>query len=571
MSTTINEQNALQIRAPMEVYCGLMAVLGATVTYTVTGDVAVEDTNVSDSLNEQTWSMRNIADFAYGIPLDGSTELLDGTIGSASGKLGIRSDIGSSTIVISGTASREIPAVTISFRRGEGIITCGTFTSPIRPTVVVPINDDSFTISITNTGEGRVEVSDIIPGVAINWSNEDIISVDLDLRSNLDIIDPSFEVSSIEIQAYYPDDISEAVANLGDEMPVWYYAGYDGDYCPVRNFYLSEKVTEENHIIKIVANDKSDVLDDADVTIQRMTTNQRNARRSLYRWMKQNIEEAGVQLRSAEAEPGLADTGEDPTTSLVFLAGSVREHIANLMNLCRCPSFNFYPRYVDAGIPTLEWTKPTSKWTINEADVGDLEEFVDRNVAKIKTTSDYGLASDVYREGDSVIIESDIEVKNNRRVTKNFSEWYWKYSVAHKKNDSFVWALLDTVQWISDYTGKVTLHGWPLDVVVHKKTLDPSYYGMPKKYGYTATTDPMQVGKLIYSFTDVFPNWPYIFNRDNRGGSFTWKGDPRMQPRDVFTFHRLDGSNQICTIETIELKHEKGGTIAEITYRRGLV
>ena len=556
----------------MEVYCGLMAVLGASVEYTVTGDVALEDTNVSESLNEQTWRMRNIADFAYGIPLDGSTELLDGTLASfPAGKLGIRSDIGEAEVVISGTASREIPAVTIVFQQGEGTVESGDFSASIRPTVVVPVNSDEFVITVTNTGEGRVEIKDIIPGVAINFTNQDIISVNLDLRSNLDIIDPTFEVSSIEIQAYYPDDISEAVANLGDDMPIWYYAGYDGDYSQTRNFSLSEKVTEENHIIKIVGNDKSDLLEDSNVAIQRIQTNQRNARRNIYRWMKGIIEDAGIQLQEVEPEPGLGTMGESPSQTLVFLSGSAREHVANLANLCRCPGYNFYPRYVDAGIPSLTWSKPIPKWTVYEHDVGSLEEWADRNVAKIKTTSDYGLISVVHKDEESEVIESDIDVKNNRRVTKNFSEWYWKYQVAHKKNDSFVWALLDTVQWISDYTGKVTLSGWPLDVEVIKKTLDPSYYGMAKKYGYTAKFDPITVGKLAYSLVDMYPNWYYTFARDNRGGKFTWKGDPRMQPHDYFRFIRLDGTLQFCTIESIYLKHEKGGTIAEITYRRGWV
>ena len=56
----------------------------------------------------------------------------------------------------------------------------------------------------------------------------------------------------------------------------------------------------------------------------------------------------------------------------------------------------------------------------------------------------------------------------------------------------------------------------------------------------------------------------------NVTGSFTWKGDPRMQPRDVVTFHRLDGTTETITIENITLSHEKGGLSAEITYRKGI-
>lgn len=62
-----------------------------------------------------------------------------------------------------------------------------------------------------------------------------------------------------------------------------------------------------------------------------------------------------------------------------------------------------------------------------------------------------------------------------------------------------------------------------------------------------------------------------LLNRSNITGSFTWKGDPRMQPRDVFTFVYRDGTKELRTIETISLKHEKGGTVATITYRKGIV
>lgn len=83
-----------------------------------------------------------------------------------------------------------------------------------------------------------------------------------------------------------------------------------------------------------------------------------------------------------------------------------------------------------------------------------------------------------------------------------------------------------------------------------------------------------------------------IAKRPREFGSFTWKGDPRMQPRDVFTlvgreyvlaneddFELTDeNGNTIesspsydCTVETITLTHEKGGMIAEITYRKGII
>lgn len=59
--------------------------------------------------------------------------------------------------------------------------------------------------------------------------------------------------------------------------------------------------------------------------------------------------------------------------------------------------------------------------------------------------------------------------------------------------------------------------------------------------------------------------------RSNKTISFTWKGDPRIQPRDVFTFRELDGTENQWTFENITLTHEKGGTLAEITARKGVI
>lgn len=62
-----------------------------------------------------------------------------------------------------------------------------------------------------------------------------------------------------------------------------------------------------------------------------------------------------------------------------------------------------------------------------------------------------------------------------------------------------------------------------------------------------------------------------LLAKSNITGSFTWKGDPRMQPRDVVEWERLDGTTTTITLENITLTHEGGGTSAEITYREGVV
>ena len=92
------------------------------------------------------------------------------------------------------------------------------------------------------------------------------------------------------------------------------------------------------------------------------------------------------------------------------------------------------------------------------------------------------------------------------------------------------------------------------------------------RVGYTEKIEPMTVGGVDESGgSTIYPNYDWVFNRSTKGGSFRWKGNPRMQPRDVFRFHRLNGEVIECTIESIELTHEGGGTYADISYREGVI
>ncbi|MBQ1730453.1 MAG: hypothetical protein II036_08945 [Oscillospiraceae bacterium] len=82
----------------------------------------------------------------------------------------------------------------------------------------------------------------------------------------------------------------------------------------------------------------------------------------------------------------------------------------------------------------------------------------------------------------------------------------------------------------------------------------------------------------------------HLLDMSNVVGSFTWKGDPRLQPRDFVNYVYADGEltdendfvlqtadgddiiinqSKIITIENITTTHERGGTICEITYREG--
>lgn len=584
---TIASENQNQIRTGMEVHCGLTARASTNLSFTTSGDIAAVDSNISASLDTEDWTMRSLADFSGdGFPLDGSCVLLDtsATGSLEDGKIGLRSDIGGS-FAVTASASSEITAVTVDITSGAGTITANGTTYAIRRVVVIPVNATSISMTITSDDpERRVEIASVTPGVVLEFDSENLISVDLDLRSDLSIVGSELPISAIEISAYWPDDISESITNVNDDVPIWYYAGYPGDYSTVRYFYLSESATQIDGILSIRGEDAVGKLEDADnVPLRRLDTRKRLGHVNLYNWMKSIIKGAGIKLSYAESSP--TAVGNDNTISpMLLLEASPRNYVQDIMSLSHTGTF--WPTFVDAGIPRLTHTKPSSSWDIYEEDCGEVTRIVDRNLAKLKSGSeDYGLSNTVTRADSWTVIQSDISIKSGTKITKNFADqYYWQYSVAYKRNNAFTFALPNKVQWTASKTSvqktviengkkvkkwyyRPTLYGKELSVTVNAKALTPS----TKRPGRTEIVEPLAVGKLYQGSTLIYPNYARLFDMSNVSGSFIWKGNPKMQPRDVFTFHRLDGSTEVCTIESIEMHHEEGGTHATITYRQEVV
>ena len=76
----IDTQNGKQIRDAMEVHCGLTArYTKADLSITAqSGQIAAADSNLSESIDADQWTMRKLTDFqGDGFPLDGSCVLLD--------------------------------------------------------------------------------------------------------------------------------------------------------------------------------------------------------------------------------------------------------------------------------------------------------------------------------------------------------------------------------------------------------------------------------------------------------------------------------------------------------------
>ena len=263
---TIDSENRKQIRTPFEIHAGLSGrVQGADLQFTSSWGAAT-DTNISDALDNENWNMRTLTDLqGDGFPADGSCSLYDPALAGslANGKVGARSVIGG-TITINVVRTTEIDAVTLAITSDcEGTVEANGITYAARRIVVIPIHDRVTVVHARSLDpDRRIEIASITPGVTIELNTENIISCTLALRSDLSIIGPSWQVSDIEISAYWPDDISEAVSNIGDDVPIWYYSGYPGDYSEVRTFYLSEPASMENGVITFKGEDMSHKLED---------------------------------------------------------------------------------------------------------------------------------------------------------------------------------------------------------------------------------------------------------------------------------------------------------------------
>lgn len=663
--STIDTRNAEQIRPPMDVHCGLSARLTnsngspKTVTITTSGQY-MRDSNFSSSLQNTDTEMRKLTDLhGDGFSLDGSCSLYDSSeeVSEENGKIGVRSVIGGSfTINISSTT--EIPAATLSFTSGcTGTVVCNNKTYQMRRTVVVPLNAKTASIVVSSTDpERRVELDSVTPGITLEFDNNNLTLCQLELRSDLKIESPSWEISAIEIQARWPDDISSAISNIGDDVPIWYEAGYDGkdgqteDLSRRRHFYLSEAASQKNGIITIRGEDSSAKLDKKSYNELFMNNTSANGKKNLYNKFITLITDSGIKRAMIEIQSAPAAGSGNVKDTTIWDASTSRELVQLIINLAHFGTF--WPVFVDAGLPNIRWTKPnasavlgnrngtTPVWDIYEEDCGSIDLTVNRNIASI--TVDQGewyLKSKCSRSKKLITLTVNAEGKPSPKHVKA-GQWYklnpegkyWEFNVTNARKGKII-RTAESVQWMADKTTIEQKHSkqvltetykkyqkkykkwqkeykaWKKKSAAYKKKHKaPKKPKKPKvKYktvhlastfkntckvtgkkvtitnevktitapggrpGTIMKTDPLVHGHIMDGSNFLFPNYSTLFNRSNVEITFHWKGDPRIQPRDVFRFHRLSGEIEVWTVGSMILKHEAGGTSADITARKGIV
>lgn len=566
---TIASANASNIRPPMQVFCGL--------TYTGVANLSfeVEDAKVYGSLkNDEPANLTDLA--GDGFPLDGScVEYTSGIAG-----IGARTDVGG-LMTITVSANKSIPGITLRCI-GEGEIHIDDAVYDVRDGLVLPVDGQYAVLDVYAAPGNRVVIWNIDAGITLAWSNEDLISVVVALRSDLSVVEQDLQTSDIEIKAYWPEDIREAVTAIGDNAPLWYYAGYPGDYSKTRTFYVCQEIEQVDNIITIKGEDAMGRLDyETDAAL--LTAERVGPARDLYNVMLAMIRNAGISPAAQSRPAAQAGKGR-----LIFPEATAAEIVASIMHLAH--SGTFWPVYVDAGIPTLTWRVPTAKWDIYEEDCGEVSIELTRNV-KTLTPEDktYGIGAAVseHYPKDPVALIGAIDEVSSHPETLDF-DGYWEDVQAYGKIKLASATLTEAVYEKGTTKASAYVKKW-LAVAANKEALGDSpaaIFGRQiaitagakkitdSRLGITETIEVLPLGTEYFDTTGTeiaYPRYARIFEISNETGAFTWKGNPKMQPRDIFRFHRLDGTVYACTIEEIILTHEGGGLTAEIRYRKGVV
>ena len=584
MSTNIDAQNALQIRErPMEVYIGLqVGSTAAITTYTASGQIKSNDSTLGNS----SWAMRTLADLAGdGFLLDGSAEWYDSTVTPSenNGKLGVRGDIGE-TITVTITAGSTLTAVTVA-SSGVSTITKGGTTYTATGNDAITINSTTATLVFTPIdSDTRVEIDYIVPGIMFNITNDTLISCTLALRGNLDVKDHTWEESEIEVKMYYPNDISSSLAYIQNDWPITYQAGYDSDLSTERKFYISEPITQEQGVITIKGVDASHLLDKKTMPEQWLNAYTGNAHQTVYTKFINAIQSAGITLQNKQSWSG------SQSGTLIFSVLpeiTARDFVSGVMNLTLNHvqgGVNYGIQFVDAGIPTVEHGNGKTygnTWTIYKSDCGEWSEQFDQNISSIENQNSEHNFEEVLSDtshGGSYSTNTKIESGQVGGIYEiPLTDWGASYGFTRGYDIFSGSGKLVTIKttpslWVLKVTQKsgtlnVTPYFTPIRITGNGVSGYSNSNGLP---GITVETEPFTYGAILDSNGETIFNYQSLFKRSLRTGSFTWKGDPRMQPLDYIDINNDTGDgrgNITARITGIELTHEEGGTSAKITWR----
>lgn len=686
----IDTNNEKQIRPPMDVLISMYVPEDVTLSYSGYSSSA----KIADGvLGEPPWNMRALADLqGNGFPLDNSRIAYDPTTAASqsNGKIGVRGNIGEQ-VAVTVTGSATVKALTITATGATAVQYNGTSYTFSESTAVVPVNARTVTlVFLPAYSTERIEVASIVPGVALNITNDSLVRAVVSLRSDLSPFGQSLPESQLTVEAFYDTDISEQLASIPDETPITYQAGYGSTMSQERKFYVTEPITWRDNLITIQAVDAVHLLD-----VQVGAPIEVRYAQEMFGLSQYFAEYCGFELEDYFYTEG------NERRAIIPKGVTFRDVLAHMNNYLNISDSNgvllgltatleepMQFAYVDAGIPTVRTEAKTTGYTIYEEDCADVKREIARpynsvtfeytspargdsnptgdyyaqqlgtatlevnvgatlNFDKIayeyvigldlgpksdndvatKLMNQYGAVYGYYhtmpvvpadkngswlfdigngytdiettsyyigqKMNDNDVMETDFGSfnggqKNSAIAYAQFIPWTqeldgWRYdnNASHKITTlQQMWEVLDRAGVIEGGSRVLDLAiiGCGVDLFTRKESRNRNVNGIAADdqtamfYGGINAT-VKRSGTTPAHQLQIYPHPGYHAQlyRSNITGSFTWKGDPRMQPRDVVTFHRLNGTEEQITLENITITHEGGGTTAEITYRKGVI
>lgn len=548
-----------------------------------------------------------------------------------------------------------------------------------------------------------------------SFYNRDIIKVTASLRADLSRIGPTLPESEFEADIYSETDISDALADAGEELEIryaWYPMG--ADQFLTRYFYTDQRITWENKILHIHAVDQVHKLDEELPPLyigqdwfwndaSSSTTNVLhgltlatydfvNGRRSGNSLNIKHITSESTRTAFDAREGTFSTMPEGGALNMLLPRMTRRDAIAKLMNLCRWDfdsgalngRSDFWPTFVDAGRPKISFFKSSDEpITIKREDCGDVKESKEPVFSSITATvSDVqwlgagefdetydanmkarivqyqGISFEYSGYGDHYSVGAedpdipllmyyfyvrDMTEDNNarkrppldfyttgtddERARRNqYGKWLLDEGVATNawtpENNTYSYLDLSGAKWTqpidpdapNDTPANLWSYWTSVDIIPEGAdaidAINAAEFFLPTAprqitksragsgEGYTIKDEMFLMGHAKmrrYDDTGEINLLPdaginHLLDMSNVVGSFTWKGDPRLQPRDFVNYVYADGEltdendfvlqtadgddiiinqSKIITIENITTTHERGGTICEITYREG--
>lgn len=550
------------------------------------------------TLSTDNFPLRILADLqGGGFKLDGTAQLYDSTVTASreNGKLGLRGNVGE-TLTLRIETMTFIKALTVDSQGASKIRYNASFlrtedVSPVASREIFNVDNNLVVLTFFPENERtRVVVDVALIGAHFEINNSNMISAQLELRSSFDEINPKWEESTLDVSWMNSADISDLLVNIPKDTPVTYRAGYsdktsefDEDMSNTRRFYIDDEVTQTDGIISLKAKDASHWLDG--VTLPEG---------DLYTWPKARKTQLDTNRTLGEFEDSLVAAIN--ATGAGGYAGVTHYKLTNSQRLWKAANYHVRPSgsfknfltslmiyagrssdlqfsYVDAGIPRLTFrTDGTNNRSATRSQLSRFEYDASPFIKTINSSDEvHGfnatlVITPIRRSYDENEIDSGVIYEVDTKTLNEFS------ISAVRPAGSTTTTMSEIISWSpSGVVCKAKATGVAVTTFQPLIEYDGRQTVFVNVEGEVITDDPPLWGSAIFIDPSNSANRYNPFNAYNRDNyynkriKFSWKGDPRWQPRDPITIDLEDGYVLLGKIETISMKHEAGGTLAEVT------